>query len=153
MKNDEIIRELIADIIDMSYEKGDKYVLDNLEESILKINNPNLSYNFARYIGGADIKAHAQVVLDSKNPEYNYNFARYIEGADIEAHAQVVLDSKDPEYNYRFAQDVKGADVEAHKLAAQGIDVDIQKYGLGKVKKLIKWLHDDNETKTEKKSE
>ena len=115
--------------------------------------DPEYNYRFAQSVKGADIKAHAQVVLDSKDPKYNYNFARYIEGADIEAHAQVVLDSKNPEYNYRFAQDVKGADVEAHKLAAQGIDVDIQKYGLGKVKKLIKLLHDDNETKTEKKSE
>ena len=81
---------------------------------MLESKEPEWNFRFARFVEGADIKAHEKVVIESKEPEWNYYFALDIKGADVKAHEKVVLESKEPECNYYFARYVKGADVMAH---------------------------------------
>lgn len=112
---------MIQKLIDKTKEYCEKYgahhTIIDIERDVLKINNPLLSYCFARDIEGADIKAHGQVVINSKDACLNYCFARDIEGADIKAHSEIIISSKNPEYNYYFASEVKGIDIKAHRQA------------------------------------
>ena len=73
-----------------------------------------LSYDFAKYIPGADIKAHEQVILELKDLRYSFYFAKYISGANIEEHFKLILNSGDKNYLNRFIKDVnyKGTKVE-----------------------------------------
>lgn len=73
------------------------------------------NYEFARYVKGADVKAHERVIIASEDPEWNYWFARDVKRADVLTHGEVIIKSQDPEWNYEFAQAVEGADVKAHE--------------------------------------
>ena len=42
--------------------------------------------------------------IESKSLEFNYMFAKDIKGADIKAHANVILENKGVWYNYYFAK-------------------------------------------------
>ncbi len=81
---------------------------------ILNSNDVNYNYRFAKDVEGADVKAHGKIIIKRGTLWDNYSFARDVEGADIKAHAQVILDSQDIEHNYLFAKNVKGADIKAH---------------------------------------
>ena len=60
-----------------------------------------------------NIKENEQIVLETKTT-WSYLFARYVPGADIKAHEQAILEIKDPKYSYWFAQDIPGANIEEH---------------------------------------
>ena len=115
--NDNVRDELVKSIENLYSSVGENgyFICKLYEEKILKINDLDLSYWFAKNIYGADIKAHGMVVLDSKDPEWNFKFACLVKDADIKAHAQVVLDSKDLKWNCNFAEYVKDADINAHE--------------------------------------
>ncbi len=93
-------------------EYGSEDTINQFEEDILNIHDPELSYFFADTIGG-NVARHGKIVIESKNPEYNYSFAKFVSGADIKAHEQVVLESKDPRWNYQFAKEVFNFDQKA----------------------------------------
>ena len=64
-------------------------------------------YNFARYIPGADIKAHENAILELKDPRYSCWFAEDIPEANIEKHFKLILNSGDKYYLNRFIEKVK----------------------------------------------
>ena len=78
------------------------------EDHIISYHNAELSFLYAYQVPGANIQAHAKVVLESKDLEWNTMFASKVIGADKEAHAKVVIDSKNLEKIYWFAIDVEG---------------------------------------------
>jgi len=71
-------------------------------------------YHFARYIPGANIKAHEQVILEIKDPLFSYCFAKDIPEANIEEHFKVILNSGDKKWLNYFIKYVnyKGTKVE-----------------------------------------
>lgn len=92
------------------------------EKRVLELNNPYLSYVFARDVEGANIKEHCINVIKSKDPLYNYEFAKAFQKRKIDENnkkyicilGEIVILSGDALYNYRFARDVKGADILRH---------------------------------------
>ena len=84
-----------------------------IEQQILSYKDPQLSYAFARWVVGADVKKHEQVILDSGNLEWNLKFAKDVEGADIKSHEKIIIDSRNPEWCFRFATEVKDANLSA----------------------------------------
>ena len=72
------------------------------------------SYDFARDISGADIKAHEQVILEFKEPQLSFLFAKDIPGANIEEFFKIILNSGDKLWLYEFIKKVnyKGTKVE-----------------------------------------
>lgn len=118
----EELKEMISKL---NYIEIDKQTKKEIEASILGLNDPEISYVFAKVVRYADIKAHAKIVIESKDPKYNYYFAKDIKGANIKEHAKVVIESKNPEWNYCFAKDIKGANVKAHQrvvLESENLD-------------------------------
>lgn len=76
-KNDDI-KELIANLIKKINEEANNdpytanYMVNLFEQRILDLKSPYLSYVFAYYIKGADVKAHKEVILASKDPVLCY---------------------------------------------------------------------------------
>ena len=62
---------------------------------------------------GINIKENEQIVLECKTT-WSYNFAKDIKGADIKAHEQVILGFKDSNCSCYFAKDIPGANIEEH---------------------------------------
>ena len=59
------------------------------------------------------------MIINSGDPELNFNFASYIEGADVRSHTQIIMDINYRELNYKFVRDIKGTygidkDVDLH---------------------------------------
>jgi len=83
-------------------------------EKILLESKSYWSYNFTKYVPGADIKAHEQVILGFKDKHYSLWFAKDIPGANIEEHFKIIYNSGDKEYLEYFIQEVnyKGTKVE-----------------------------------------
>ena len=69
------------------------------------------AYNEARK--GINIKENEKIVLECKT-SWCYSFARYIPGADIKAHENAILELKDPKYSCWFAEDIPEANIEEH---------------------------------------
>ena len=90
---------------------------DNLEQLTnycIATGTAEQCYRLARDVKGVDIKALADIVIESKDAELNYEFAKDVEGADIRRHEQVVLDKGDPMICCLFAKNIKDADTQAH---------------------------------------
>ena len=59
---------------------------------------------------GINIKENEKIVLECKTT-WSYNFAKDIKGADIKAHEQVILELKKPQYSCWFARNIPKADI------------------------------------------
>ena len=86
---EEKIQEMIESLIRNGVDA--RLIISRFESKIFDLKKPELYFWFARYIAGADVKAHEQIVINSGDPEYNYKFARDIIGEDVKAHEQVVF--------------------------------------------------------------
>lgn len=119
--------KLIKNIKEYYKSYGAKKTILNFEDDILKLNNPLLSYWFARNIKGANIKAHEQVVLASKDPEYCCWFACYIKGSNIKALKQVVLEHNKFDLWCDYARNVKGEKKAIKKYTEEAKELDIKR--------------------------
>ena len=97
--------ELINEIKGFKNKYGDKHALMKYEEYVLKLNEPNLSYNFVKLVEGADVKRHEDIIMESKSPRICFLFAKDIEGADTDALYEVVKNSGDEYYIRIFKTD------------------------------------------------
>jgi len=62
----------------------------------------NLSYS--------NLKRIEDFILELKRLSYSYEFAKRIEIADVKAHQEIIINSNDMFYIYLFARDVKNSD-------------------------------------------
>ena len=86
--------------------------LENLENKVIKTENADCIYNFAKDIKGANIEKLENAIIATQNVGYIYDFARDVEGANIEKLENAIIETKDAEYIYNFAKNVKGANIE-----------------------------------------
>ena len=97
-----------------AYSEARKGINVKKNEAIVLKCKTSWCFEFAKYIPGADIKAHEKVILNMKNCDYCYAFARDIPGADIKAHEQAILELKIPGYSFWFAKNIPRANIEEH---------------------------------------
>ena len=70
------------------FQKLEKLVLDsNILDYILRFAKKNFKYT--------NVAEFSQKIIESKSAEYNFLFAKYVKGANIKAHYQAVKESKD----------------------------------------------------------
>ena len=69
-----------------------------LDDIIIELKDPELSYVYAKTIKHIDIKPFGEIILNSQNPMWNYRFMQDIKGADKDAHKEVILNSNDLYY-------------------------------------------------------
>ncbi len=107
---------------------------DAIENWVLEKRNTCLSYYFANYLTGADIKAHEDVVVegcDLDNSSWTWqdlvHFAAEVPGANKKRLSNKVLGSKCPYVSFSFVEEVSGLDeqtIKAHeKVVLNGDDV------------------------------
>lgn len=93
---------------------------------IEKSNDSYYNYLVARNYSLDDNSPDEKVVLDNKNPEICYNYAKEVKGANVEEHGKEVAKKGDAKLNLEFAKNVPGADLSIHQQAV--IDKKIAKY-------------------------
>ena len=76
------------------------------------------------------------IVIKAGDPELIYDFARDVKGADIKALQKAIIKAGKPYWIYSFAVDVKGADIKALQSAADDTEWLISK--LSKTRKAPK---------------
>ena len=119
-RNKELLYKYARDVPDADIKAFEKVIIKYCNSDDAE--NKKLHYKFARDIPGVDIKALGEYFLNNKDTEYNILFAKNVKGADINAHANVIIENTEllnkkygvPNINpiVIFATEVEGADVE-----------------------------------------
>lgn len=108
------MEEEIVNIIDKANNKLKNKEFRVMEEKILALKNPELSYQFALRCKHANIKAHEKVILEKNSQRYVFLFAQNVKGANIKECEKVILEGKDLYYNYWYVKTISGANILAH---------------------------------------
>lgn len=98
--------ELLREIKAFKNKYGNEHTLMKYEDYVLKLNEPNLSYNFVKLVEGANIIRHQLVVVINGSSRIIYEFARDIEGADIDGLYRVVEGLEDEYYIKAFKTNI-----------------------------------------------
>ena len=92
--------------------EGNKKVLEKLEESIIKSENPDYILDLAINVPNSNKIKLSKAIIRTESSNYIYKFARDVEGADVKLLQDSIIQGGKSEFIYLFANYVKGADVE-----------------------------------------
>ena len=127
--------------IEKCVQEGDAKKIKSLQSKIIATNDPELIYNFAKSVKGADIDKLSEALLDlyygenfDKNDwNYVYNFANNVKGVDIKKFEEKFVKMFYSNYYeiINFAANVKGVNVERlQKIVVNFVECEDNDYYL-----------------------
>ena len=84
-----------ADVMVLFASRFPELGINEEQEFIISLNDPQYACLFASNVVGADIEALEQIVIDSNDYKYAYNFACTVDGANIKKLEDIVVASND----------------------------------------------------------
>ena len=99
------VKEIIKDLESLRKTKGDKYIIDNFEDTVLKSKNPYLSYYFIDTLRINYIEKHIESIINSKDNKLMYDTIS-LNNVDLQTRDELInaiIDSKDAYYCYLIA--------------------------------------------------
>ena len=99
------VKEIINDLEEIRHTKGDKYIIDNFEDTVLKSKNPYLSYYFIDTLKINYIEKHIESIINGKDNKLMYDTIS-LSNVDLQTRDELInaiIDSKDAYYCYLIA--------------------------------------------------